>query len=84
MYNYNPLHYDDYIEIILEAKFEKKISMTDNEKKEDYMNIFMIQFYHSYPQIEQELFAKNNEVYLDGLNLMLITHDSHDVHEKNV
>jgi len=26
IFNYNPLHYDDYIELEIKAKFEKKIS----------------------------------------------------------
>jgi len=81
MYNYRPLHYDDFVQIVFTGKFEKKISQTDNERKEDYMNVFMIQFLHQYPEIDPEVYKTENKVYLEGLSLMLITHDSHDVHE---
>jgi len=30
---------------------------------------------------KDDYYIEKNDVYLDGLNLMLITHDSHDVHE---
>ena len=77
MVNNNVLNYDDYVEMEIKARFEKRLSNVDNEDSNDRLNTFIIQFV---PKITADISNNktNDEVLLNGLVLALISHDSND------
>ena len=81
IFNYNPLHYDDYLELEIKAKFEKKISQTPNAKKEDQINAFFIQFLGAYPEDAFKSINDREIISLEGFSIILMTHDSHQDHD---
>lgn len=77
MVNNNVLNYDDYVEVEMKARFEKRLSNIDNKESNDRLNAFLIQFV---PKIKPEVSTnkKNDEILLSGLVISLISHDSDD------
>lgn len=77
MANNNVLNYDDYVEIELKARFEKRLSNVDNKDNNDRLNVFMIQLV---PTIKPEVTSNinNDEIILNGLVIALVSHDSND------
>lgn len=84
IFNYNPLHYDDYIELEIKVKFEKKISQTANVNREDQINAFFIQFLAQYPEDAFKSVNDKEIISLEGFSIILLTHDSHQDHAQNV
>lgn len=75
MLNYSILDYDDYIQLDLTAKFNKKISNIENVKNDDKMNGFFIEFLPTYGK---EIFNKeidNETISLQGFVILLMTHN---------
>ena len=77
MANNNVLNYDDYVEIELKARFEKRLSNVDSQTSNDRLNAFIFQFV---PRITPAVSnnANNDEIVLSGLVIALISHDSTD------
>lgn len=77
MANNNVLNYDDYIEVELKARFEKRLSNVDSESGNDRLNAFVLQFV---PKITAAVSnnRSNEEIVLNGLVIALVSHDSSD------
>lgn len=82
-FHYSPLHYDDYVEMSLKVRFDKKISQSMNEQEEDKTNVFIIQFLPQYPKEAFRDLNDSSSVTLEGFTIMLVTHDSHNDNSQN-
>lgn len=75
MLNYSILDYDDYIQLDLTTKFDKKISKLENLKNDDKMNGFFIEFLPTYGKEIFQDTIDNETISLQGFVILLMTHN---------
>lgn len=83
MANPRSLNYDDYLEIFLKAKIDKMMaSSKSNETAADRMNGFFIQL-SGHPDSLDASFEDPDTLTLNGLVIMILSHDSHNELNQN-
>jgi hypothetical protein len=81
--NPRSLNYDDYVEINIKAKIDKMMANAKtNESAADRMNGFFMQL-TSQPDALNPQFDEADSITLNGLVLMILSHDSHNELSQN-
>jgi len=81
--NPRSLNYDDYVEINIKAKIDKMMANSkSNESASDRMNGFFIQLSSQTDSLDPR-FDESDSITLNGLVLMILSHDSHNELSQN-
>lgn len=82
MINTNKVKNDDYVDMIMSMRFEKRINTEGTKDEKDRFNAFMISLS---PTLDFEIVNTRNHnlMFMHGLVIALVGHDSHDKLKRN-